>query len=191
MGHLDGFAPVPCGDFLDLGEVASPNPEDNLFCCYLLRTRPLEERREFTQRTGANIIQGSDFLPKLFVAPRQHLCALKSQFTNDFREKCNFSDVGFNQEYLQVRAKDLEGKTRESAPRTHVGEPTMFQRYGIGRIHTLAKMTIKYLQRVTNGGQVYLFIPGQQNVYILLNLKDLVVIGREFEFSEGTPYHGC
>jgi hypothetical protein len=52
-------------------------------------------------------------------------------------------------------------------------------------------MTIKYLQRVADGGQVYLLIPSQQNPYILLNLKDLVVVSGELEFSESTANYRC
>src|SRR5260370_11820898 len=80
--------------------------------------------------------------------------------------------------------KNLQGQTRESAARPHVGEPTAFQRYGSGCIHTLANMTIKYLQRVADGGQVYLLIPHQQNLYILLNLQHLFVSCRELKLSE-------
>jgi len=51
-------------------------------------------------------------------------------------------------------------------------------------------MPIKYLQRVANGCQAYLFIPPQQNLYILLDLKDLVIIGRKLEFRKGTADYG-
>jgi hypothetical protein len=187
MRYLDGIMPLPGANLLNLGEVASPNPQNNLFRCYLFRPGPLEKSGEFTERARADVIERSDLLPKLFVAPRQHLCVLKSQFSNDFREKCDFLDVGFDQKNLQIRPDYLQRKAWKSAARTSVGEPTVFQGDGLGRVHTLAKMTIKYLQRVADGGQVYLFIPHQQDLYILLNLKHLFVIHRELKLAECTP----
>ena len=78
MRDGDRFAPLPSPDLLNLGEVSSTNPENNLFCCYLFRTRPLKEAREFAERARANIIQGSDLLCKFLIAPPQNLCAAKS-----------------------------------------------------------------------------------------------------------------
>src|SRR6202022_4713344 len=150
MRNFYGFAPVPSPDLLNLLKVPAANPKYNLFGCYLLRSRPLKKDWVFAQCTRANVIQGCDLLPKLFIAARQHLCALKSQFTNDFREKCDFSDVGFDQENLQARPHNLEWQPWKSASRANVGEPPVFQRYGLGGVLTLAKMTIKYLQRVAN-----------------------------------------
>ena len=190
MRHFYGLPPIPGLDPLNLLEISAANPKYNLFGCYLLRPRPRKENREFAQRARAYVIKWCDLLPQLFIAARQHLCAAKSQFTNDFREKCDFLDVGFDQENLQLRSHNLEGQPRKSASRANVGEPTVLQGYGLGGVHTLAKMTIKYLQRVADSRQVYFFIPGQQNLDILLNLKHLIVKGRNLEFSEGAPYHG-
>src|ERR1700682_3008378 len=184
MRYLDGIMPLPTANLLNLREVARPNPQNNLFRCYLFRPGPLEKGGEFTERTRAHVIKRSDLLPKLFVAPREHLRVLKSQFTNDFREKCNFLDVGFDQKNLQIWPDNLQGQARESTARPSVGEPTVFQWDGLGRVHTLAKMTIEYLQRVADRGQVYLLIPHQQNLYILLNLKHLFVSRRELKLAE-------
>src|SRR4029077_4970681 len=118
----------PSANLFDVAEVASPDPEDNLFRCYLLRTCPLEECWEFAERAGAHVVQGSYFLAKLFVASGQHLRARKSQFTNDFREKCHLLDVRFDEEDLQVGPQNLQGQTWESGTRTNVGEPTFVQR---------------------------------------------------------------
>jgi hypothetical protein len=46
-------------------------------------------------------------------------------------------------------------------------------------------MTIKYIQRIADGGEIYLLIPGQQNLYILLNLKHLLFTGGDLKFSQG------
>jgi hypothetical protein len=51
-------------------------------------------------------------------------------------------------------------------------------------------MSVKDLQGVANRCQIDLFVPSQQNLYILLNLQDLVVIGGEIEFSERAPNDG-
>jgi len=182
MRNRNRLAPIPSGDLLDFGQVASAGPKNNLFCCYLLRPRPFEEGGEFAERARAHIVKGGDLLPKLFVAPRQHLCVLKSQFSNDFREKCDFLDAGFNQKNLQIWPDNLQGEPWKAASRPYVGEPTVFHRYGHRRIHTLAKMTIKNLQGVTNRGQIDLFVPSQQNLYISLNLQHLVVIRGQIEF---------
>ena len=127
---------------------------------------------------------------QLLVAPDKHLGIIKSKLTNNFREKSGFLQIGLHQKDPQVRPDYLEWQTRESASRTNVGEPTSLHWYGLGGIHTLAKMPIKYLQRVANGCQAYLFIPPQQNLYILLDLKDLVIIGRKLEFRKGTADYG-
>src|SRR5438309_208135 len=99
-------------------------------------------------------------------------------------------DVRFDQENLQTRPYDFQCQSRKTASGTHVGEPTLFQGYGFSGVHTLAKMPVKYLQRVANRCKVNLFIPGQQNLYILLNLKHLIVISRELEFGQSTAYYG-
>src|SRR6266478_1212114 len=108
MRYFDGIMPLPTANLLNLREVASPNPQNNLFRCYLFRPGPLEKGGEFTERTRADVIERSDLLPKLSVASRQYLCALKSQFTNDFRKKCDFLDVGFDQKNLQFWPDDLQ-----------------------------------------------------------------------------------
>jgi hypothetical protein len=190
MGDLDRFTPVPRPDLLDLWEIASPNPENNLFRCYLFRPCPIQKRRELTERARADIIERRDFLAKLFIAPRKNLYVSKSQFSSDFREKRDFLDVRFDDEDSQVWPDDLQGQTRKSGARSYVGEPTSFEGYSLGCIHAFTEMTIKYLQRVADGGQVYLLVPSQQNPYILLNLKDLIVIGRELKFSESTTNYG-
>src|SRR5438477_12849875 len=48
-------------------------------------------------------------------------------------------------------------------------------------------MTVKDLQRITDRGQVYLFIPEQQNLHIPLNLKHLLVRCEELELAECAP----
>ena len=116
MRYGDRLLPLPMADFANLGEVASANPKNNLFRGYLFRPRPGQKGREFTERARANIIEGSDLLPQLLVSPHQNLCVSKSQFTNDFREKCDFLDVGFDQKQVQIRPEDLQGQARESAP---------------------------------------------------------------------------
>ena len=45
-------------------------------------------------------------------------------------------------------------------------------------------MTVKDLQRITDRGQVYLFIPQQQDLHISLNLQHLLVRGEELELAE-------
>src|SRR5437660_8544369 len=96
MGHWNGLLPVPSIDFLDFGEIARPNPQNNLFRCYLFRPGPFEKSWEFAKRTRANIIERGYLLAKLFVPPRQNLRAIKSQFTNDFRKKSDLFDVRFD-----------------------------------------------------------------------------------------------
>src|SRR6266700_7725595 len=115
MRYGDRLMPLPMADFANLGEVASSNPKDNLFRGYLFRPRPGKKGREFTERARANIIEGSDLLPQLLVSPHENLCVPKSQFTNDFREKCHFLEVAFDQQYVQIRLQDLQGQARESA----------------------------------------------------------------------------
>ena len=50
MRDLDGFAPVPRGDFLNLGKVPSTDPENNLFRSYLIRSGPVEKSGKFAER---------------------------------------------------------------------------------------------------------------------------------------------
>src|SRR5437016_6688147 len=190
MGHWNGFLPVPSADFLDFVEIAGSNPQDNLFCCYLFRPGPLEKVGKFAQSTRTDVLQRRYLLAKLFITSSKNLCAVKSQFTNDFRQKCDLLNVRFDQKNLQTRPDNLQRQARKTAPRTHVGEPTLFQRKGVGSVHTLAKMPVKDLQRVANCRKVDFFIPSQQNLYILLNLKHLIVVGRETEFRQGTAYYG-
>ena len=144
--------PLPIADLVNFGEVASANPKNNLFRCYLFRPRPLEQAWKFTERARTNVVERGNLLPKLFIPTRQYLCAAKSQFTNDFRKKSDLPDVAFDQEDLQARSNDFQRQTRKSGSRSYVGQPTVFDRNGLGRVHTLTKMTIKYLQRVTNRG---------------------------------------
>src|SRR5882672_2270697 len=66
MGYRDRLAPLPSADLLNFGEVASPNPKNNLFRCYLFRPRPIEKAWEFTERARTNVIEGGNLLPKLF-----------------------------------------------------------------------------------------------------------------------------
>jgi hypothetical protein len=140
--HLNGFAPVPGADLLNLGEVPGAYPEDNLFRCYLLRVRPVEKGGKFAERPRTHEIERGDLLPKLLIAPHQHLRVRKSQFTNDFREKCGFLEVGFDQENPQAGADNFQGETRKSASGPNVGEPTGFKSQRPCRVHAFAKMTI-------------------------------------------------
>src|SRR4029077_15821983 len=102
MRYGDRLVPFPMADLAYLGEVASANPKNYLFRRYLFRPRPGKKGREFTERPRTKIIEGSDFLAQLLVSPHENLCVPKSQFTNNFRKKCDFLDVGFDQEHMQT-----------------------------------------------------------------------------------------
>src|SRR5260370_40097476 len=159
MRNLNRFAPLPTAVLLDFWKVASANTENNLFNCYLFRPRPLEKGRKFAECPRAHEIEGSDLLPKLFIAPYEHLRVRKSQFTNDFREKCGLLEVGFDQKNAQAGADDFQRQAGKSAARANVGEPTILHRDSHSGVHALAEMTIKYLQRVANRSEVYFHIP--------------------------------
>src|SRR5207253_8117835 len=81
---------------------------DNLFCCYLFRPGPLKKARKFAQSTRTDVLQRRYLLAKLFITSSKNLCALKSQFTNDFRKKCDLLDVRFDQKNLQTRPDDFQ-----------------------------------------------------------------------------------
>ena len=70
MRYGDRLVPLPMADLANLREVASANPKNNLFRCYLFRPRPGKKGREFTERPRANIIEGSDLLDQLLVSPQ-------------------------------------------------------------------------------------------------------------------------
>ena len=190
MGNRNRFMPSPAADPLDIREIASTNPENYLFCAGFVGARPFEKTRELAESPGADVIQRRHFFVQLFIAPDENLGVLKSKLPNDFCQESGLLQVGFHQENTQIWPNNLQGEAREAPSRTHVGEPTIFHRYPHRRIHTLAKVAIEDLQRVANGCQAYLFIPGQQNLYILLNLKDLVIISRKLEFRQGTADYG-
>src|SRR5689334_953656 len=109
MRNLDRFLPVPCIDLLNFWQVSRPNPQNNLFRCYVFRMCPSKKGRELTERSRADVVERSELFPQLFIAPSEHLRVPKSQFTNNFREKCDLLDVGFNQINSQPRPHDLEG----------------------------------------------------------------------------------
>src|ERR1700674_1592942 len=186
MWHLDGFPPLPSADLPNLREVARPDPEDNLFRCYLFRTSPLEKRGKLAQSTRTDVIQRGDLFPKFFITPHKYLGVRKSKSANNFRYKSGLFDVGFDQKDPQSGSDDFERQTRESSPRTHVGEPTILHRCRCRSVHAFAEVTIKYRQWIANRSQIHSLIPAQQNPYILLNLKDLLITGGELELAERT-----
>src|SRR6266851_2780897 len=191
MRDQNGFLPFPTTDLLDFRHVARANPQNNLFRSYLIRSSPVEKSRIFAECPRADVIQRCDFLVQLFIAPYEHLGVIKSKLTNNFCEKGGLFQIRFHQKDPQIWPDNLERQAWKAASRPYVGEPTSPLLYGLGRVHALAKMTIKYLQRVAIGCQAYLLIPRQQNLYILLNLKDLVIISRNLEFRKGTADYGC
>src|SRR5712691_3979472 len=102
MRYLDGFAPVPTRNLLNLGKVSSANPENNLFRSYLIRGSPVEKSREFAERPRAYVIHRGDFLVQLFIAPHEYLGVIKSKLTNNFREKRGLLQIGFHEKDSQI-----------------------------------------------------------------------------------------
>src|SRR5216684_5720890 len=114
MGHLDGFPPLPTLNLLKLRKVASANPKNNFFRCYLFRRSPIEKGWEFTERPRTDIIQRSHFLVQLFITPDENLGIFKSKLTNDFRQESCLLEVGFHQENSQIWSDNLQGKSWEA-----------------------------------------------------------------------------
>src|SRR5260370_10498513 len=142
MRDQKGLLAIRTTDFLNLRDGARGNPQNNLFRCYLIRGSPAKKSREFAERPRADVIQRSDFLVQLFVAPDEHLRVIKSKFTNNFCEKGGLFQIRFHQKDPQIWPDNLEWQTWESASRPNVGEPTSPLPYGLGGIHTLAKVPI-------------------------------------------------
>src|SRR5258708_1345542 len=127
--HRDGLAPLPSLYFLDFWQVPGSNPEDDLLRCNLFRVRPLEKGCKFPQRSRTDEIERRNFLAQLLIAADQDASVSKSKITNDFRKKCRFLDIRFNEDNLQFRPDNLERQTGKTGSRTHVGEPTILYRH--------------------------------------------------------------
>src|SRR5437016_11262852 len=140
MGHRNRFLPLPRIDALDFREIPGSNPQNNPFRRNLFRSSPLEKARKFAQSTRTDVLQRRYLLAKLFITSSKNLCALKSQFTNDFRKKCDLLDVRFDQKNLQTRPDDFQRQAWKTASRTHVGEPTLFKGNGLGGVHAFTKI---------------------------------------------------
>src|SRR5215470_12687936 len=138
--------------------------------------RPLEKFRVLAQCPCANVLERGNLLAELFVAPDKHLGIAKAQFANYFEEKCGLFEIRLNQKELQARMQNFEGKARKPGTSTRVGEPTMIDWHRNAGKHALAEVAIKDFEGIADGGQVDLVIPSQQDIYILLNLKHLLVI---------------
>src|SRR5258708_12838274 len=52
MRYLDWFPPVPSRNLLNLGKVASANPENHLLRSYRIRGLPVKKNRKFPQRSS-------------------------------------------------------------------------------------------------------------------------------------------
>ena len=113
----------------------------------------------------------------------------KAQFPNDLGKKRRLLDARFNEKDLQSWTHDFKRKAWKAGTSTRVGQPTSLDRHRDARKHALAEVPVEDIQRITNGGQVHFVIPSRQDLYILLNLQDLVVIGRQLELFEGTANH--
>lgn len=139
----DGFAPVPAQmGLLDLLDVATTDPKDNLFSGNDLRGGPSEEGCEVAKGAGTNEVQRGDLFAKFFVATDEDFGVRKFNISQDFRKKRGFFHVGFDEENLKVGSNNFEGNTGEAGAGAYVGEPTIFHRDGHGGEHAFAEMTI-------------------------------------------------
>src|SRR2546421_834937 len=102
----------------------------------------MKKRCEFSDCSRTNDIERGHFFGKAFITTYNDANALKSKFTNNFRQKSGLFEVGFDEIKVQFWPKNLHGKARKAGSGTHVGQPTVFRGNDQRTEHRLTKMTI-------------------------------------------------
>src|SRR5271155_2661236 len=184
LWHRDRFAPAPPCDLHNLAQVTSSNPKNRRLRRNRLGAGPTQKWGELTQRPRADIVKRRDVFRHVLKPIDEYTKVCKFKIPRDFRQKRGLFDIRFDQKNMQIRPQYLDWDAGKPSTGTNVGEPTVFHRYSHGCIHALAKMTIKYLPRIANRGEIYFVVPLQQYCYILLNLLDLLVCCSNLKLRE-------
>ena len=139
---LDGLAPLPGADLFELREVPGTDPKDNVFGRSMFGAGPVEEGRELAEGARTDEVKGGHFFAELLIAAGDDLRVLKSQFSNDFREKSDLFDIRFDEKNAKIRTQNFEGKAGKTTARAYVGEPTRINGDRRPGVHAFTKMTI-------------------------------------------------
>src|SRR6266436_4980915 len=102
----------------------------------------MKKQSEFPDCPRTNNVERGHFFGKAFITTHNHTNARKSKFTNNFRQKSGFLEVGFDEIKVQFWSKNLHGEARKAGSGTHVGQPTLFSGDHDGTEHGFTKMTI-------------------------------------------------